>query len=54
MTSLNTSIKKINDNLMTLELKIGASIYEFNIVKVKDADYYNIYGSDITAKKKMK
>jgi len=50
ITSLNASIKKINDNLMTLDLKIGTSIYEFNIIKVKNADYYNVYGSDITAK----
>jgi signal transduction histidine kinase len=48
--SVKASIKKINDNLMTLELKIGASIYEFNIIKVKNADYYNIYGNDITDK----
>jgi signal transduction histidine kinase len=48
--SVKASIKKINGNLMTLELKIGASIYEFSIVKVKNADYYNIYGNDITGK----
>jgi len=47
---LKDSIKKINDNLMILDLKIGASIYEFSIVKVKNADYYNIYGNDITDK----
>ena len=48
--SVKTSIKKINDDLMTLDLKIGASIYKFSIVKVKNADYYNIYGNDITDK----
>jgi PAS domain S-box-containing protein len=46
------SIKKKNDSLMTLELKIGTSIYEFSIVKVKDTDYYSIYGNDITNRKK--
>jgi len=47
------SIKKENDNLMTLVLKIANSSYEFSIVKVKDTDYYNIYGADITEKKKL-
>ncbi|MHB8278087.1 MAG: PAS domain-containing sensor histidine kinase [Candidatus Humimicrobiaceae bacterium] len=46
------SIKKKNDDLKTLELKIGTLIYEFSILKVKDTDYYNIYGNDITDKKK--
>ena len=46
-------IKKNNDNPMTLELKIANSIYEFSIVKVKDTDYYNIYGTDITGRKKL-
>jgi signal transduction histidine kinase len=48
--SVKASIKKINDDLMTLDLKIGASIYEFSIVKVKNANYYNIYGNNITDK----
>jgi len=51
--SVKTSIKKASGSLMTLELKIAASIYEFSIVKVKDTDYYNIYGSDITDRKKL-
>jgi signal transduction histidine kinase len=50
--SVKTSIKKKNDNLMILELKITASLYEFSIVKVKDEDYFNIYGTDITDRKK--
>lgn len=49
---MSGSIKKKNDNLMTLEFKIGTLIYEFSILKVKDTDYYNIYGSDITGIKK--
>ena len=49
---IKDSIKKKNDNLMTLVFKVGASFYEFSIVKVKDADYYNIYGNDITDIKK--
>jgi signal transduction histidine kinase len=48
--SVKDSIKKINDNLMTLDLKIGATSYEFSIIKVKNADYYNIYGNNITDK----
>ena len=51
--SVKTLIKKNNDRLMTLELKIAASVYEFSIVKVKDTDYYNIYGRDITERKKL-
>src|SRR5665811_1796250 len=45
---IKDSIKKKNDNLMTLVFKVDASFYEFSIVKVKDADCYNIYGNDIT------
>jgi PAS domain S-box-containing protein len=46
-------IKKKNDNLITLELKIGTLVYEFSIIKVKNLDCYNVYGNDITDKKKM-
>ncbi len=46
-------IKKKNDNLMSLELKIGTSIYEFSIVEIEGKDYYNIYGIDITKRKKL-
>jgi len=42
---IRVSIKKKNDNLMTLELKIGTLIYEFSIIKVKDTDYYNLYSA---------
>lgn len=52
INSVTKSIKKNSDNLMSLELKIGDSIYEFSIVKVK-TDYYNIYGNDITGKIKL-
>lgn len=43
-----TKIKK----LKTVEFEIGDSIYEFSIIPVKDTDYFNIYGKDITEKKK--
>lgn len=43
-----TKIKK----LKTVEFEIGDSIYEFNIIPVKDTDYFNIYGKDITEKRK--
>ena len=49
--SVTTSFKKKSDGLMTLELKIGTSNYEFSIVKIKGADYCNIYGNDITDNK---
>ena len=45
-------IKKKNENLKILELKIGSLVYEFSIKKIKDSDYCNIYGNDITDKKK--
>lgn len=48
--SLVSSIKKKNNNLMALELEIGSSVYEFSIVK--DKDYFNIYGVNITDRKK--
>ena len=51
--SLVASFNKKNDNIMTLERGIGASTYEFMIVKVKDSDYYCIYGSDVTNRKKL-
>ncbi len=44
-----TKIKK----LKTVEFEIGDSIYEFSIIPVKDTDYFNIYGKDITEKKKV-
>ncbi len=47
-----SSIKKKSDNLMTLEYKIGTETYEFNIIKVKDTDYYNVYGNNIKRIKK--
>ena len=49
--SVKAPIKKKNDGLMTFELEIGTSTYEFIVVKVKEADYYNIYGNDITDRK---
>jgi signal transduction histidine kinase len=50
--SLVSSIKKKNNNLMALEFEIGSSVYELSIVKVKDKDYFNIYGTEITERKK--
>jgi len=44
--SLVSSIKKKDDNLMALVVEIDSSVYEFSIVK--DKDYFNIYGVDIT------
>ena len=46
-------IKKKNENLKILELKIGSLVYEFSIIKAKYSDYYNIYGNDITDIKKV-
>jgi signal transduction histidine kinase len=48
INSVTNSIIKSNDELMALELIVGDSIYEFDIVKLKDADCYNVYGNDIT------
>ena len=45
-------LKKKDDNLKTMEFKVGSSVYRFSIVKVKDSGYYNIYGNDITDIKK--
>jgi signal transduction histidine kinase len=47
---LVSQIKKKSDNLMTLKLEISSSFYEFSIVKEKD--YFNVYGVDITDRKK--
>jgi PAS domain S-box-containing protein len=38
--------------LKTVEIKIGESIYGFTIIPVKDFDYFNIYGKDITDRRK--
>lgn len=51
--SLNLSLKKNKNNLMTTELKIGRSIYEFTIIPVKKTNYFNIYGRDITETKQI-
>jgi len=45
-------LKKKDDSLMTMEFKVGTSVYRFSIVKVKDSGYYNVYGNDITDIKK--
>ncbi len=47
---LVSQIKKKSDNLMTLKLEISSSFYEFSIVKEKD--YFNVYGVDITNREK--
>ncbi len=38
--------------LKTVELEINDSIYEFSVIPVKDTDYFNIYGKNITEEKK--
>ena len=50
--SVTASIKKKSKSAMALELKIGSLSYEFSIIKVKDENYYNIYGNDITDRKR--
>lgn len=48
-----TNIKKTKiKKLKTVEIETGDSIYGFSIIPVKDTDYFNIYGKDITEKKK--
>ena len=44
--------KNKNSKLVTIEIKISKSVYEFTVIPVKDFDYFNIYGSDITSRKK--
>jgi signal transduction histidine kinase len=48
------SIKKDNNKLKTVEIKMGKSTYGFTIIPVKDFNYFNIYGKDITVSKKAK
>ncbi len=50
--SLKSSIKKNGNDLITLELDIEKSVYEFIIIPVRDTNYFNIYGNDITEKKR--
>jgi len=52
LKSLRLSLKGNKDNLINMEFKIGVSIYEFTIIPVKNTDYFNIYGRDITEKKR--
>lgn len=51
--SVKTSLNKNNDGIITLELMVDSSIYEFSIVKIKGTDYYNVYGADITGREKL-
>jgi len=44
---LDSGIEKIN-KLKIIEFKIGKLIFEFTLTPVKDFDYFNIYGKDIT------
>ncbi|MCL5071317.1 MAG: histidine kinase [Actinobacteria bacterium] len=44
--------KNKNVKLETFEIKINKLIYEFTVIPVKDFDYFNIYGRDVTSKKK--
>jgi PAS domain S-box-containing protein len=46
------SLKKDKNNFIISELKIGKSFYEFSIIPVKESNYFNIYGRDITEIKK--
>jgi signal transduction histidine kinase len=50
-SSVMGSEKKSNKELSMIEFKIGKSIYEFSVIYIKDFDYYNIYGREITDKK---
>jgi signal transduction histidine kinase len=50
--SIKGIIKKDNNKLKTVEIKMGKSTYGFTIIPVKDLNYFNIYGKDITASKK--
>jgi len=43
--------EKINESKKT-EIKIGDSVYELTIVPIKEFNYFNIYGRDITERKK--
>jgi signal transduction histidine kinase len=51
--SLMVSFKKKDNKIMTLEHSIGDRTYEFLIVKIKGTDHFNIYGNDITKRKKL-
>ena len=46
------SVAKKNNNLKIITCKIGKLIFEFTFTPVKDFDYFNIYGKDITIIKK--
>jgi len=47
-----SSLKKNkNAELKSFEIKIGKLIYGFNAIYVKEYNYFNIYGKDITSKK---
>ncbi len=53
LSRLATGVKNTkNTKLKTVELEISDSIYEFSIIPVKDTDYFNIYGKNITEEKK--
>jgi signal transduction histidine kinase len=40
--------EKKNNKSKTVEVKINKSIYEFTVAYIKEFDYFNIYGRDIT------
>jgi signal transduction histidine kinase len=52
INSVKASQQKKDDHSMTLELKIGMKLYELSIIKIKNKDYYNIYGYDVTKRRK--
>jgi signal transduction histidine kinase len=41
-----------NTKLKTVEIKINKFTYEFTVLPIKDFDYFNVYGRDITTRKK--
>ncbi len=40
-------------NRSFFEVKIGRSIYEFKVVEIKEGNYFNLYGKDITDRKRI-
>ena len=46
--SFNDLDEKKNNKFKTAEVKINKSVYEFTVVHIKEFDYFNIYGRDIT------
>ncbi|MFC2159418.1 histidine kinase [Actinomycetota bacterium] len=47
-----SSILQKKNNPMNFELAIDGALFEFNVIPVKGSDYFNIYGNNITGKRK--